>query len=345
MHLSFDLINSLVIHPYNGVDDPRLKKNLLEISKKFTQERQLIADYVETDELVSAYTLFYFPTGFVKFDWLMNRLPENLTKSFKDMNFIDVGSGPGTYACAFLSFVGEPFDGEIKLIEPSISMLKQAKQTVSKLFPNFSNLRVATNFINLKKKILFFGNSFNEMGSVEAGKLIKEYDPEVIIFLEPGTKEVFGEIISFRDEILQRNYHQVYPCPSHDRCPMKNSHDWCHQVMSTTHEKSIEQLSQILHKDRRTMPLIAHVYSKEKYSTAFNRIVRIFPETKFSYEFQLCQNNQISKFETMKKLYKKEDKRFIEELSVGDEMVMSVDKTLNDGKLRGVVYSSSSTKK
>jgi hypothetical protein len=345
MHLSFDLINSLVIHPYKGVDDPRLKKNLQEISTKFTQDRNQITDYISSDELVSAYTLFYFPTGFVKFDWLMKRLPIELAQSMKEMNFIDIGTGPGTYVSAFLDFVGETYQGEIKLVESSASMLKQAKYTIAQLFPHFENLHVTSDFTNQKRNILFFGNSFNEMGQSEARRYIEKFNPDILIFLEPGTKEVFLQFITFRDEILKKNYYQVYPCPSSESCPMKNTDNWCHQIMLTTHESSIEQLCQILHKDRRTMPMMAHVYSKSEMPLPSTRLVRIFPETKFSYEFQICHNNQILKFETMKKLYSKEEKNLIEEFNVGDSLEINIEKTLNDGKLRGKIYSSSSTKK
>jgi uncharacterized protein (DUF1499 family) len=345
MQLSFDLINSLVIHPYQGVDDSRLKKNLLEISTKFTKNRDQISDYVSSDEFVSAYTLFYFPTGFVKFDWLMNRIPYKVIESMKQMNFIDVGTGPGTYVSAFLDLVGESYQGEVKLIESSPAMLKQAKKTISKLFPQFHGLVEGSQFKGIRKNILFFGNSFNEIGPTEAKKLIIKYDPELIIFVEPGTKDVFNQIIHFRDDVLGLSYNQVYPCPSSKNCPMKNTDDWCHQIIHTTHHPSIEQLSQIIHKDRRTMPLIAHVYSKESVDLPSTRTVRIFPETKFSFEFQVCRDNQLLKFETMKKHYSKDQKNEIEELSVGDTLEINIEKTLPDGKIRGQIYSPSSTKK
>ncbi|MFZ4714305.1 MAG: small ribosomal subunit Rsm22 family protein [Bacteriovoracaceae bacterium] len=338
MQLTFESINSLVIHPFTGVDDPRLKKNLQNISQNFTINRDKLSQYLENDEMVSAYTLFYMPTGFVKFSWLMKKLDQSLAQSFSDYDFIDLGSGPGTYSAAFLDYVGEGYQGSVYAHETSPFMSKQAKETIKNLFPKFLSFSVNTEMKSGRKKILFFGNSFNEMGNTLARSYIKKFDPSVIIFLEPGTKDVFSNILPMREELIKSGFQVAYPCPNHKQCPMEGKDDWCHQVMKTTHHPSIEQLSQILQKDRRSMPMVAHVYVKDSVVSAQNRIVRIMPPTKFSYEFQLCRENTLVKVETMKKKYNKDQKSIIEELSFGDKLELEVEKVLPDGKLRAKIH-------
>lgn len=331
MRLSFDLINSFLVHPFKGVDDPKLHKNLALISQNFTQDRSKINQYVETDELVSAYTAFYFPTNFIKLKKIFELLPKNVVESLLDYDVIDVGSGPGTYAAAFLDYFPS-FQNQLYLIESSKMMCEQAKKTLTYLFPNFTKLKINQQISGDKKRLILFGNSLNEIGHAQALNLIESNKASVVIFIEPGTPQVFQEILPLREKLLNKKFNILYPCPSSADCPIKDDKsNWCHQIFHEVHEQSIETLSQYIQKDRRTLPVIAHVYGKEFSSEKKQNAVifRVFAPTKFSFNFEICEGEKIQKIEVMKKDYSKDQQKIIEQMLAGMPIKFSVQKTFD----------------
>lgn len=320
MELSFDLINSFLVHPYKGVDDPKLHKNIQAISQNFTTDRDQIKKYVESDELVSAYTAFYFPTNFVKLRKLFEHLPPKVVESFQDYDVIDVGSGPGTYAAAFLDYFPQ-FQNQLYLLESSKHMTKQAEKVISTSFPAFSNLRVNKQISGEKKRLMIFGNSLNEMGAEQAQNLIESNRASVIIFIEPGTPQAFKQVLKLRDHFLKKNFQILYPCPNHQTCPIKETENWCHQIFHEVHHPSIESLSQIIRKDRRALPVTVHVYSRDHERVEKQAILfRVLAETKFSFNFEVCENNLLKKIEVMKKNFNKSQQKIISSYTSGDSL-------------------------
>ena len=310
MELSFDLINSFLIHPYQGVDDSKLHKNIQLISENFTKDRDQIKKYLESDELVSAYTAFYFPTNFVKLRKLFELLPREIVESFSDYDVIDVGSGPGTYAAAFLDYFPS-FNNQLYLIESSSAMVKQAQKLLSGLKHEFKNLKINKQVSGEKKRLMIFGNSLNEMGADQAINLIESNKVSVVIFIEPGTPQAFAQILPARDSLISKKFQILYPCPGHENCPIKNTENWCHQIFYKVHHGSIESLSQIIKKDRRTLPVLAHVYSKDHCGNVQATLFRVLEETKFSFNFEVCVGDKIQKIEVMKKDYDKSQQKNI----------------------------------
>lgn len=331
MELSFDLINSFLVHPYQGVDDSKLHKNIQLISENFTKDREQIKKYVESDELVSAYTAFYFPTNFIKLEKLFKLMPEDVIKSFSDYDVIDVGSGPGTYAAAFLHIFPQ-FTNQLYLIESSVAMRKQAEKTIKTLFPAFGQMKVNAQVSGEKKRLMIFGNSLNEMGFAQAKNLIESYKASVVIFIEPGTPQSFAEMLPLREALVSKKFNILYPCPVSTACPMTDTNNWCHQIFHEVHHSTIETLSQFLKKDRRTLPVIVHVYSKDHRAVSPKSAVifRVLDETKFSFNFQVCSQNVIKKIEVLKKDYTKEEQKQIAQSLAGMELNYSVQKDFPD---------------
>lgn len=333
MDLSFDFINQNLIHPFKGVDDSKLKNLILEISHNFTLDRTRIKNYVLDAERVSAYSAFYFPTNVPKIfkvlDWAKLELDKNLK-----WHLYDVGCGPGSLSLGFVDHFID-YDLSVTLLDSSSFMLEQAKKFYQAYFPK---IKIELNSTDKKENsIMLFGHSMNEMGVEKAFELINKINPEIILFIEPGTKEVFADLLKMRSLLVTHQYQINYPCPSNEQCPLAHVDDWCHQVLEVRHDPTIERLSQILHKDRRNLPIASFVFSKNLYTKRQNHIVRKIPENKFAYNYDLClKDHQLKKMnvEVLKRALSKSEQKELENLLQGDELNFELEKKINEDKWR-----------
>lgn len=325
--LSLNEIRPHLLNPH--LKDNELVRLIKEMSEKFTKKREHIEDYVLSDDFVSSYAALYLPTNIPKLNFVLNKLPNNILEDIFQRTFIDVGSGPGTYSLGMCLEKGEALK-EIYCIDSSKSMLNQAKKMLEGFFPE-ANVKYQTSFTNqATESVLFFGHSINEMGIKEASRLIAKVNPEYIMWIEPGTSLLFPELLKLRTELAQ-DYDVLYPCPSMLTCP----NDWCHQVLRTSHENSIERLSQMVSLDRKILPLVAHVYKRKKELSQPSQrsiITRFICETKFSFEYEVCSflegKNQILQIEIQKKNLSKELEKEFKNLNVGETIEFQIEKTI-----------------
>lgn len=315
-----------------------LVKYLRRLNEIFTLERRSLESYPESRELVSAYTLFYMTTNIPKLRFILDKLPAVLLKKMASTTFIDIGTGPGTYLWAWCDYFKDQV-GALFGIDRSMLMLEQARICSHKLFESKISVTLSPSLppLGAESKTLFFGHSLDEMGIPEGLKIIERVNPEFIIALGPGTPDYFMNALKLRDSLLRKDYHIHYPCPHSFECPvLKREGDWCHQIFHHVHDPSIERLSQIIERDRRTMPLIAQVYSKEKVEVAHQcTIIRSLGETKFSFEFQVClKEGREKKIEVLKKDLDKEQIKKLRKIDTGTQLQVEVLKQVTEQCLR-----------
>lgn len=124
MELSVTVIKHLLLAP--NISESEIISHLKNIHLNFTLRRHEITRYVESEEMVSAYTLFYFPTNLLKLNFVLNQLSSNIQQALANSTILDFGSGPGTYSIGFLNFFRENFEGSLILVDKSDLMLRQA---------------------------------------------------------------------------------------------------------------------------------------------------------------------------------------------------------------------------
>ena len=172
------------------------------------------------------------------------------------------------------------------------------------------------------------------MGTNKAQDLIMSIDPEYVIWIEPGTSELFTELKKLRANVLE-HYDVLYPCPSATACPS----DWCHQVLRTSHDASVERLSQLVSLDRKILPMAAHVYRRKKSAVLINdaTTIRYINETKFSFEYEVCYlhegANKNDIIEIQKKQLSKVEEKHFKNADVGEKISFEVEKIVGN-KLR-----------
>lgn len=313
--------------------ESELVKFITEMSMKFTTKREKIEDYVLDENAVSAYTAFYLPTNIPKLHFLLSKLKDETLEDIIKRPFIDVGCGPGTFSLA-LSLLFEKTPPEIVAVDSSKIMLNQANKILKGFFPA-ANLVTAQKFHQKKSdSVLFFGHSINEMGAKKALDIIATVDPEYVLWIEPATSEFFLELKKIR-ESLTAHFDIIYPCPSSLTCPSQ----WCHQVLRTTHDLSLERISQLVSLDRKILPIATMVMRRKNSSIEINKpvITRYLNETKFSFEYEVCLHesgeNKNKVIEIQKRQLSKDEEKFFKNSDVGERVEFHVEKTIGE-KLR-----------
>lgn len=287
-----------LIHQFKSEND--LIRAIDEISNKFTKERNKIGDYLKDPRLVAAYTAFYLLTNIPKLEEVLKWMPGAWMEELKNCDFIDLGAGPGTFSLAWKEL--GLANGDFYQVEQS-ELMRQQGLLLWKGFHQEKLFQGAKwEWKNDRPKFLLFGHSANEMGSEEAIRYIEKINPEHILFIEPGTKDFFPEMLKIRTYLLNHQHTVLYPCPNELSCPMQNKDDWCHQFIHIKQDSEIERISQMARKDRKLLPLTVHAYSRTfKGENPQERLVRVFPETKFSLEWEICHINQLERYQIMKR--------------------------------------------
>jgi ribosomal protein RSM22 (predicted rRNA methylase) len=311
---------------YSFPHESDLLKAIEEISRKFTTEREKIGDYLKDERLVAAYTAFYLVTNIPKLSAVMKWMPEEWIKDIAKCSLIDLGAGPGTFSIAWREFFGQ---ANVLQIETSPVMRNQARKLWDGLFSPEEMKQSGT---VTSPSLLLFGHSANEMGESVALEYIRKYSPEHILFIEPGTKEFFSKMLNIRRELLKSGLHVLYPCPEETECPMLGTNDWCHQFIHVKHDPEVERLSQIMRLDRKLLPLTVQAFSKTVYPRTKERLVRVLPETKFSFEWQVCHENRLEDYQVMKRGMEKATEKKYAELLAGESLTTELDKEVNGKK-------------
>lgn len=323
---------------YSFKNERELVSAIEEISLKFTREREHIEDYLKDPKLVAAYTAFYLLTNFPKLEAVMKWVPKPWVEKLLVSDFIDLGAGSGTFSLAFKAMGAS---GDFYQIEKSPLMREQARKLWSAQSQNDLYQGERWKWTSSRSRFVLFGHSANEMDLRTILTYVEAIDPEHVLFIEPGTKEFFSKMLLIREELLKRGFNLLYPCPKALECPMRESKDWCHQFVEVKHSPEVERLSQLVRKDRKLMPLTIQAFSKTQSEVLpEERIVRVFPETKFSYEWDVCHGNVIEHYQVMKRELSKDDSKLIAGLLAGDAIKTTTLKQLEGSKrvkLQGII--------
>lgn len=316
---------------YQFQSEHDLVKAIDELSINFTTKREKIDEYLKDPRLVSAYTAFYLLTNLPKWEAVLERLPDDFIDAIKKETFVDFGSGPGTFSLAYQSWFPEG-EKDIFQIEISSLMKEQSKKIFHFFYPHKSLTQLQAPK-ELKDSFLFFGHSSNELGARNTIEVIKKISPKHILFIEPGTKDFFKEMIDIRSFLFENNFHQVFPCPHENECPWKKSDkDWCHQYIEVKHSQDVERLTQIAKKDRRMLPLTVAAFSLDSFKKETERIIRVHPETKFSFEWDVCHQEKVDRYQVLKRDLTKSEIKIFENALAGDSLKSELLKEFEDKK-------------
>ena len=314
--LTLAQITPHLVHQFASEAD--LVRAVGELSEAFTKDRARIGDYLSDRRLVAAYTAFYLTTNLPKLEKFLAWLPPGLRGQLLGQQLIDVGAGPGTFSLAWKLLGG----GTPVMWESSPLMREQAGRLLEGITQTKACFDLPVDAS--ANRLLFFGHAANEMGEQAVWDYIGRAHPQSVLFIEPGTPEVFQLMLRLRARFVRDDWHIAYPCLGSAACPL-GPNDWCHQIMRVSHAPDVERLTQLARKDRRKLPVVAHLYQRaapRALSHDFARIVRLHPPTKFSHDWEVCRaaGDQLEheRFQLPFKNYPKTLAESVGEMGAGD---------------------------
>ena len=180
------------------------------LQKGFTTDRdKSIENYLSDRKLVSAYTAFYLPSNLKKVRFFIEQNFE-LLNSLKNIQFIDLGCGPGTISFGWM----ESFSNNVSewvFLDRSQIMLDQAKKIQEAFFPrsrsHYECVRSEKDLSlrNIGTRVLALGNSINEMGLDLTLRYIQKIDPDLIFILSPGSPACFDSLTELKEKLESWN--------------------------------------------------------------------------------------------------------------------------------------------
>jgi hypothetical protein len=307
-----------------------------------------------SDSLALVYLYYFFATNVGKLKPLLDYLPLSFLEKISTYEFIDMGAGPGTYTCAWYAALKArnlQVSKKFTLVEKSLPMRALAAKVLHEFLPESLEASIYSSLEEARiqeqqdqkerPKIMFWGHALNEIGAKEASLLCLKTKPEVVMFLEPGTKQSFREASAMRSFLIQNGYEIHYPCPSSQACPMNETEDWCHQYVHLSFDPQVERLCQMAKKDRRNAPVIFHVYEKiqsERSPKVAERAVITQYGTghKGMSSFKICsllegEQLSISYLEQLHRQMSKDEIRELKELLLGTPVELQDLKQIREG--------------
>ncbi len=307
---------------YSFKSEAELVSAIEEVSEKFTRQRERITDYLRDPRLVAAYTAFYALTNIPKLREVLRWMPEAWVKELQSSTLIDLGAGPGTFSQAWTA-AGVP--RTVYQIEQSPLMREQALKLWSAFGTGALVQGPRWEWSVPNPKLLLFGHSANEMDVATAVRYIDAVDPDHVLFVEPGTKEFFPKMLELRAHLLKLGHRILFPCPLPTACPMDRSDDWCHQFIHVRQDPEVERLTQLARKDRKLLPLTVQAFSRTFSSeNPRERVVRVHSETKFAHDWEVCRDNQLQRYQILKRDLTKTESKALGELRAGAAVVTEV---------------------
>jgi SAM-dependent methyltransferase len=214
---------------------------LLSLQRGLTGARSLAgAGYMEDDELLGAYLLYYWPVSYMQVSLSLAELP------ISPRRVLDIGSGPGPASAAVLD-ASSPGDAappeELVLVDSSRKALDLAVSILSR--PALrgpgaqARTRVSTAVLDLESgaalpegsfDLIVAGHCLNELWRGESDAQARRLElieraaarlaPEGrLLLLEPALLLTCRELIALRDRLAQAGWRVLGPCTGSFPCP------------------------------------------------------------------------------------------------------------------------------
>ena len=331
--ISFEDIRPHLIYEFKN--ESQMLSSINEVGKFFNYYRENIDKYRDDERLVAAYCAYWLTTNYPKLFEVLKLLPSDFDINSFD-NIVDIGTGPGTFLLALDRILeSEP---NIYGIDISKLMIEQAKKLIEGLAAD-RNMQIGLNCPDNPSgsSLLIFTHSLNEMGASTAVDYLFKVKPDAVLVIEPGTKEAFAKTLDLRELCIKEGYNVSFPCYTNAKCPLDLEKDWCHQYLKTTHAQDVESMTQRLGRDRKLLPMTIQLYTKTmKSRPSYNsaRIIRVYKQTKHSFEWMLCNEkdgvNHSFDIELPKRGMSKKEKKHLESLMAGETVEFKIVKELEN---------------
>ena len=273
----------------------KLAKNIGKLSSLLISGK--FGNYMEKNELLSAYFAFFFPQGYYRTFFVLEEILR-LTNFEPEDNMIinDLGTGPG--ASIFAAYdIFKDYNPVITGIEKSKNALELAKIIAEKQRIKLNLFHGDFNKFELKGEIAILSSALSEQkNSLKIVEKIME-SHRLLILIEPGWREGY-EIIMKISDILK--LHPILPCQG-NVCKIRGK-DWCHAALPFTLPDLTVRVNSLLSHKLKYIKFTYGVFSsKVSLKTKAPRIISPKIREKGKEIFIVCDGGEVYKIEKLKK--------------------------------------------
>jgi ribosomal protein RSM22 (predicted rRNA methylase) len=246
---------------------PQLSQDVVELSRRFTRERQRSpSSYMDNPQLRAAYLAYFFPVNLAKVQELLDELSPAHHWGHRNgvTRVLELGCGPGTGIMAVLDWAAaRTLLGNSRLECVAVDQSQDALKTCRELWDHYTALfppqpcRLQLLHGDLRRDwtgairqvsgvapydLIIMQNVLSELfvglpdrierrARVVAVALDLLSDKGTVMLIEPALRDSSRELHQVRDRLLEKPGCTVYsPCLHECPCPaLINEDDWCHE--------------------------------------------------------------------------------------------------------------------
>ena len=243
-----------------GSPDRDAIEGVRRLSALFTVGREALKErYLTEPDLRRAYLHYFMPVNVAKVTALLHELPPLPSRALR---VLDLGSGPGAGALAFLVYATQREDpaherSVVMVVDRARGALRDAEFLWSRLAPArpgppacaFRSLTLDLERPGIRAPwkqesfdLIIVSNSLNELFRTSADpiarrvrlleQVLEGMAPDgTLMIIEPALRETTRELHQVRDRLVAKQRANVYsPCLHEHPCPaLVRPDDWCHE--------------------------------------------------------------------------------------------------------------------
>lgn len=278
MELPLELLNAIE-NEAKSISINKLASLVSNISKRYRDERPSSTNkFLNEHEEIIAYIVYRMPATYGAIYTVLNHVKE-VYSDFHPKSLLDVGAGPGPAMWAATAIWGDI--NKITLIERDENMINIGKKLSSKSThdpiknANWVKMDLNSLFEVAKHDIVIASYSIGELIEEARQKVIKklwESTNDILIIIEPGTKNGFSRIKRARETLLSLGAYSIAPCPHDKECPITDD-NWCHfssRIQRTSLHRKVKN-GQLPYEDEKFSYICV---SKSPHNNINSRIIR-----------------------------------------------------------------------
>lgn len=254
-------------------DIPRLQNWVVQLSTLFQQNEKTTP--WDDPQLQAAYLSYFFPLNSLRVNRVLSLIPNEF---WRDVRVIrEFGSGPGTFHSQWIQ-TAQAADTPYEVIERSDVAFGWHNRFAQE-FHQPKPKRIVGSAPVAPHTLAVACYSLNEVKDIPTWF----WQSDKIMIIDAAQREVARNLMTLRQQALDKGYHVVAPCTHKGACPLltHSKHDFCHDRFQAQLPAWLEQLHEGLPMQNRTLTHSYFVLTRTPLDTPVKPLTRVIGDTLF----------------------------------------------------------------
>ena len=262
----------------------KVSSDLLSLQRGLTGKRELVGSgYMENPSQLGAYLLYYWPISYMQIYWAAKSCPELIAAEKKEINILDMGSGPAPASVSLCDLLLK--NGVQKISVDLCDFSQKALNLASQIYSrDLKSVTIKTRVQNFEKEpphsdkkydIIIMSHALNELWKNSPDFIQKRTDfliklsenlvDDGILFLsEPALLETSRNLLQIRNRLIQNGFCILSPCPGQSDCPALSAgpNHTCHAEISLAPVEPVSSIAKNARLDRESVKMTYFIFKK-----------------------------------------------------------------------------------